>query len=116
MNDREDFRPVIRSRRRATITNAKTETSKLGNGATSEVKTPEKKQESRNLQLREDNKRKCDRYDQMRCSRSFSVRTMVLYCQGQKLVNSAQEGHVTSRASICGIKQDRVMLMKIIFI
>ncbi|XP_057196611.1 diacylglycerol O-acyltransferase 1b [Triplophysa rosa] len=67
MNDRDDFRPVTRSRRRATITNAKTETLKLRNGATSEVKTPQKKQESRNLQLKEDNKRKCDRYDQMSC-------------------------------------------------
>lgn len=69
MIDKDDFRPVTRSRRRATITNVKTETVQPRNGAASGVKTASKTPEflPKNFQLNEDSKRKCDQYDQMSC-------------------------------------------------
>lgn len=74
MIDKDDFGPITRNRRRATITSAKSETVKLRNGATaaaaaaSDLKSGHKARESftENLQLNEDSKQKCDRYDKMR--------------------------------------------------
>ncbi|KAI2655148.1 Diacylglycerol O-acyltransferase 1 [Labeo rohita] len=73
MIDKDDFGPITRNRRRATITSAKSETVKLRNGATaaaaaaSDLKSGHKARESftENLQLNEDSKQKCDRYDKM---------------------------------------------------
>ncbi|KAL0171822.1 hypothetical protein M9458_032133, partial [Cirrhinus mrigala] len=74
MSDKDDFGPITRNRRRATITSAKSETVKLRNGATaaaaaaaSDLKSGPKARESltKNLQLNEDSKQKCDRYDKM---------------------------------------------------
>lgn len=69
MIDKDDFRPIMRNRRRATITNAKSETVKLRNGATAAAASDPKARESltKNLQapLNED-KRKCGLYDKMR--------------------------------------------------
>uniref|UniRef100_A0A673N4V1 O-acyltransferase n=1 Tax=Sinocyclocheilus rhinocerous TaxID=307959 RepID=A0A673N4V1_9TELE len=72
MIDKEDFGSITRSRRRATITSAKSETVKLRNGAiaaASDLKSGPKARESltKNLQLNEDSKQKCDRYDKMSC-------------------------------------------------
>ncbi|XP_056119955.1 diacylglycerol O-acyltransferase 1b isoform X2 [Rhinichthys klamathensis goyatoka] len=70
MIDKDDFRPITRNRRRATITNAKSETVKLRNGATAAAASDPKARESltKNLQspLTED-KRKCGLYDKMSC-------------------------------------------------
>uniref|UniRef100_A0A672KB47 O-acyltransferase n=1 Tax=Sinocyclocheilus grahami TaxID=75366 RepID=A0A672KB47_SINGR len=72
MIDKEDFGPITRSRRRATITSAKSETVKLRNGAiaaASDLKSGPKARGSvtKNVQLNEDSKQKCDRYDKMSC-------------------------------------------------
>lgn len=73
MIDKDDFGPVTRSRRRATITSTRSEPVKLRNGASaaagdSDLRSGRKARESlaKNLQLNEENKRKCDRYDRMR--------------------------------------------------
>ncbi|XP_039536071.1 diacylglycerol O-acyltransferase 1-like [Pimephales promelas] len=70
MTDKEDFRPITRSRRRATITNVKSETVKLRNGATATASDPTKARESltKNLQSPpNEDKRKCGLYDKMSC-------------------------------------------------
>ncbi|XP_051721761.1 diacylglycerol O-acyltransferase 1b isoform X1 [Ctenopharyngodon idella] len=70
MIDKDDFRPITRSRRRATITNAKSETVKPRNGETAAASDPKARESlTKNLQaqLSEDNKRKCDLYDKMSC-------------------------------------------------
>uniref|UniRef100_A0A8C2DEV7 O-acyltransferase n=1 Tax=Cyprinus carpio TaxID=7962 RepID=A0A8C2DEV7_CYPCA len=72
MMDKDDFGPITRNRRRATITSAKSETVKLRNGAiaaASDLRSGRKARESltKNLQLNEDSTRKCDRYDKMSC-------------------------------------------------
>lgn len=71
MMDKDDFGPITRNRRRATITSAKSETVKLRNGATAaatDLTSGPKARESltKTLQLNEDSKQKCDRYDKMR--------------------------------------------------
>lgn len=69
MIDKDDFRPITRSRRRATITNAKSETVKLRNGETAAASDPKARESfTKNLQaqLSQDSKRKCDLYDKMR--------------------------------------------------
>uniref|UniRef100_A0A8C1FIK6 O-acyltransferase n=2 Tax=Cyprinus carpio TaxID=7962 RepID=A0A8C1FIK6_CYPCA len=72
MTDKDEFGPITRNRRRATITSAKSETVKLRNGATAaatDLTSGPKARESltKTLQLNEDSKQKCDRYDKMSC-------------------------------------------------
>jgi len=68
MTDKEDFRPITRSRRRATITNVKSETVKLRNGATATASDPKARESlTKNLQSPpNEDKRKCGLYDKMR--------------------------------------------------